>query len=150
MNVSFLSGLITFVTGIIYLVMTLFLEDAALGNPAEPKYFPLMIALMVTVLSIVLMIKGFKAKPENKDNKGESYFKQIGLTCIFSAAYALLFDKAGYVIATILFLEGMLWLFNGPKWKQNTIVAFSFSLFIYIVFAKLLSVYLPALPFLYI
>ena len=77
----------------------------------------------------------------------DSNLKKIGLTCLFSILYALLFDKLGYVISTILFLEGELILFNDlKKWKINTLVAVIFSLFIYILFSKLLGVYLPMTP----
>jgi putative tricarboxylic transport membrane protein len=61
--------------------------------------------------------------------------------------YAAFFDKVGYVISTILFLEGELFLFNGLKnWKVNTMVSVIFSLVIYILFSKLLGVYLPMTP----
>lgn len=77
----------------------------------------------------------------------DSNLKKIGLTCLFSILYAILFDKLGYVISTILFLQGVLFLFNGfKKWKTNTVVVLIFSLFIYILFSKLLGVYLPMTP----
>jgi putative tricarboxylic transport membrane protein len=74
--------------------------------------------------------------------------KQIGLTIVCAIIYALLFDRLGYVIATIIFLEGVLSIFNGYKnWKQNTIVAVVFSVVVYVLFFKILNVYLPPFPF---
>ena len=74
--------------------------------------------------------------------------QKIGLTAVCALIYAFLFDRLGYVLSTILFLEGLLILFNGfAKWKQNTIVAVIFSVVVYVLFFKLLNVYLPPFPF---
>ena len=67
---------------------------------------------------------------------------------VLSILYALIFDHVGYVLATILFLEGVMMVFNGVKaWKLNTLVAVIFSVFIYVLFYRVLGVYLPPLPF---
>jgi putative tricarboxylic transport membrane protein len=91
-------------------------------------------------------------KRKNRDNsKKENTNKMIVLTCLACIIYAILFNRIGYVLSTIVFLEAMLLLFNGKKkWKTNTIVAVVFSVFIYIVFSKLLGVILPVMPFIYI
>lgn len=113
-----------------------------------------MLGVTLIVMSLSLIIRDMKENNESPEDKSslepfykEAGFRKIGLTCLASVVYALLFDKAGYVISTIVFLELELILFNGAKkWKINTAVAILFSLFIYIVFSKLLGVYLPLTP----
>jgi len=133
------------------------LPDASVGRAYEPRIFPLMLGVTLIILSISLIYRELKNAEKMKDEEvkqpfyKESGFRKILLTCGFSVLYALLFDKAGYVISTVLFLELELTLFNGRKnWKINTAVALIFSLFIYIVFSKLLGVYLPVTPGLWI
>ena len=141
-----------FVLGVVYTTATFMLPDASVGRAYEPKIFPMMLGFALIILSLSLLAREFKAqKTEQKKEKlplyKEAGFRKILLTCLFSVIYAMLFDKIGYVISTVIFLELELVLFNGRKnWKVNTAVALLFSLFIYIVFSKLLGVYLPLTP----
>ena len=65
--------------------------------------------------------------------------------------YAVLFVPAGYVISTMIFMFMMLYLFNGKnKIKRTVITTIIFSILVYVVFSKLLGVYLPVMPFIYI
>ena len=151
MNISLLSGIISLLIGLIYTIMAFMLPDAALGNPGAPRFFPLALGFSMIILAALLLAEELKkAKASGEKTAGfkiDENLKKIGLTCLFSILYAVLFDKLGYVISTVLFLEGELYLFNGlKKWKTNTAVALVFSLFIYILFSKLLGVYLPMTP----
>ena len=153
MSFSIIPSLLFFVLGLVYTVSTALLPEAAVGRPFEPRIFPFMLGTLMLVMSLALMIREVKTRHDSKKDAEtqlffkEAGFKKIALTCVFAVLYALLFDKAGYVISTIIFLELELFLFNGIKnWKINTAVALAFSLFIYIVFSKLLGVYLPMTP----
>ena len=153
MSLSILPSLLFFALGIIYTTATALLPDASVGRPYEPKIFPLILGISMIILSLSLLVKEMKAgKDRDSSSDTEPFYKEIGfnkilLTCGVSILYALLFDKLGYVLSTVLFLELELMLFNGiKKWKINTIVALAFSLFIYIVFSKVLGVYLPLTP----
>ena len=153
MSLSILPSLLFLALGIVYTAATVLLPDASVGRPFEPKIFPFMLGILMIVLSLSMMIKEIAAlRNAEKSNGNEPFYKEVGfknilLTCGFSVLYALLFDKLGYVLSTVLFLELELMLFKSLKnWKTNTIVAFVFSLFIYIVFSKVLGVYLPLTP----
>lgn len=151
MNISILSGIFSLAIGLIYTVLALLLPDASIGRAAEPKFFPMALGLLMIFLSAALLYEELIKKGDKREKSDkftlDSNLKKIGLTCLFAILYALLFDKVGYVISTVLFLEGELFLFNGfKKWKINTVVALVFSLFIYILFSKLLGVYLPMTP----
>ncbi len=152
-SLSILPSLLFLALGIIYTTATALLPDASVGRPFEPKIFPLMLGVLLIILSLSLLIKELISLREKKSSGDaepfyrEPGFKKILLTCGFSVMYALLFDRLGYVLSTILFLELELMLFNSLKnWKINTIVSVVFSLFIYIVFSKVLGVYLPLTP----
>lgn len=153
MSLSVLPSLLFFVLGLVYTTATVMLPDAAVGRPFEPKIFPLMLGILMIIMSLALIIRELKeARNAESGNESVPFYKEggikkIALTCLFAIIYALTFDKAGYVISTVIFLELELLLFNGAKnWKVNTAVAVLFSLFIYIVFSKLLGVYLPLTP----
>ncbi|GAK56607.1 hypothetical protein U27_03569 [Candidatus Vecturithrix granuli] len=152
-NMSKIVGIFFLLIGVIYLIMAFQLADASIGSPHTPKIFPAGLGLLLIGLSLGLLAKEFRTSAQPAKTSGKASFgledvQKIGLTAVFAFIYALLFDRLGYVISTILFLEALLFLFNGfAKWKQNTIVAVIFSIVVYVLFFKLLNVYLPPLPF---
>ncbi len=152
MSLTIIPSLLCFVLGLVYTTATFMLPDASVGRAFEPKIFPMMLGIALIIMSLSLLVRELSALKGGKNEEKiplhkEPGFYKILLTCLFSAVYALIFDKVGYVISTVLFLEMELILFNGRQnWKVNTAVAVAFSLFIYIVFSKLLGVYLPLTP----
>ncbi|MFZ5969641.1 MAG: tripartite tricarboxylate transporter TctB family protein [Bacillota bacterium] len=155
MNLSALTAIATLAVGIVYSIQSYNLPRATIGNPWAPVIFPLGLGVTMTVFGLILLLQSVKngdfKNSQNKE-KGLTYTgKLIAFTCTVSIIYAMIFEKAGFVISTILFLGSILFAVNGKdQWKVNTLVAVSFSLGIYIVFSKLLGIILPPLPFLYI
>lgn len=149
-----LMGLVIAVLGAVYLGFAVSLKDAAIGGANQPKYFPLMVAGLLIILGIKFMFSGgigniAKAAGNFKDSfvADKSTNMTIALTCVGSIVYALIFDRAGFVIATFLFLELLLFLTRKEKIIANTVIAAIFSVTIYLVFSKLLGVILPPMPF---
>lgn len=69
---------------------------------------------------------------------------RLGATVVMIIIYALIFERLGFLISTILFLGGVLFLINGVKhWLQNIIVALVFSGITWYTFSQLLDVSLP-------
>lgn len=154
MNISKIVSIGFLVLGLVYTVAAFQLPAASIGIPYAPKVFPLLIGLFTIGVSLALVAQELRkqAAAGSAATTMEGFdwetLKPIGMVTGLCLIYALIFDHLGYVLATILFLEGVLIVFNGvKKWKQNTIVAVIFSVFIYILFYKVLGVYLPPLPF---
>ncbi|SKC48403.1 tripartite tricarboxylate transporter TctB family protein [Maledivibacter halophilus] len=155
MNLSLLAGILSFIIGIVYTLQAYLLPDATIGKPMAPKVFPIVLGILLICFGGSLIIQevkktGFKLFVEKK-TKNDQSLKLILYTCCICIVYALTFNKLGYVLSTILFLEMMLLLFRGKeKWKMNTIISVSFSVLIYITFSKFLGITLPSIPFIYI
>lgn len=153
MNLSKIISILFLLLGLTYLVLVFQLEPASIGNPNAPKIFPGMVAVLMIVLSIALLAQEMRAaagtgEAEQASGVDMENIVQIALVSVCAVVYALLFNRVGYVLATIIFLEGVLAVFNGPKrWKQNSLVAVIFSVVVYVLFFKLLNVYLPPFPF---
>ena len=150
MNLTIVSSAIFLAVGAAVTGMSLALPDASIGIPQAPKIFPAGLGILMMALSLVELAKeGMRVR---RDGKGEGaepnpYLGRILLTSVFAVLYALIFKHVGYVLSTFLLLESELWLFNGGRnWKVNTLVAFLFSISIYLLFAKALGVYLPMTP----
>ncbi|QZY53615.1 tripartite tricarboxylate transporter TctB family protein [Crassaminicella profunda] len=154
-----LTGLVTLIIALIYGFMAYTLPKAAIGNPMAPAMYPLILAGTLGILGMILLLKSdlkksiasFEILKKEATDQDRLNWKMITRTCCFAIVYAIAFDYLGYVLSTFIFLQMMLILVNGKeKWKVNTIVALFFSVGIYMIFSKLLGIYLPQIPYLYI
>jgi len=157
MNMNQLTGLFSIAFGVMYALMAYMLPDATIGNPMEPKLFPLMLGIGVIICGVLLLVSESKKKSTTKEtkevkSKGLSHdSKLIIYTCAVAFIYALLFERIGYVLSTIAFMNAMLFVLNGKEnWKTNVIVSVAFSIGVYVIFLKLLAIPLPMMPILQI
>lgn len=151
MTINLVSSIITIAVGLTYMIMALNFPNATVGRPLEPKIFPVILGIAMTILGFALLIDELIKNSKSKDketiklsfgNNG----KKIAITVINAIAYALLFNILGYVLSTIIFLEIELLIFGGLKsWKISTIVSVIFSIIAFLIFNTLLGLYLPKL-----
>lgn len=155
MNRSALTGIIAMLLGVVYSYQAYHLPRATVGNVMAPVYFPLGLGVLMFIFGLAIFIQTWiKAGIINgsSEQQGKKWAfsytaKLITFTSFISILYAILFDIIGYVFSTILFLGAILFVINGVKqWKVNAIVSVTFALTIYIVFSKLLGIYLPRMP----
>ena len=156
MNKTSIVGLFAIIIGIVYGFESYHLPKASIGKEWAPIYFPLGLGVLMVIFGIILFIQGvLNNKKSESDDKIEfkpsfSYSaKLITFTSLISIIYALLFERVGYIIATMIFLGSILFVVNGKKqWITNIIVSVGFSLVIYILFSKFLGISLPKTPYL--
>lgn len=151
MTINLVSSIITIAVGLTYMIMAFNFPDATVGRPMEPKIFPIMLGIALTILGFALLVDELIKSSNNKDketikisfgNNG----KKIAVTIVNAIVYALLFNILGYVLSTIIFLEIELLIFGGLKsWKISTIVSILFSVIAFLIFNTLLGLYLPKL-----
>lgn len=151
MTINLVSSIITIAVGLTYMIMAFNFPDATVGRPMEPKIFPIMLGIALTILGFALLVDELIKSSNNKDketikvsfgNNG----KKIAVTIVNAIIYALLFNILGYVLSTIIFLEIELLIFGGLKsWKISTIVSILFSVIAFLIFNTLLGLYLPKL-----
>lgn len=146
MNPDAMVGVVSLVFCLAYTIAAYLLPDAAIGNPMAPKYFPLGVGLLGTVLSIALLARNLKrdyvAKKKKQPDKG--YWVLILGLCICCLVYAAVLEWIGFVISTTVFLGAMLFLVNGTKgWIANIAVSVIFTGVIWYSFTKLFLFTLP-------
>lgn len=157
MTVTLISSIVTIAIGLVYGFMTLVLPNATVGRALEPKIFPAILGISISILGFILMIneliKLSKAnnKKEEKERIKINFDKntvKIISTILNCFLYAVLFTKIGYIFSTFIFLEIELFIFNGKnKTHIYTAVAIIFSIVAYVIFNVLLGIYLPRSPF---
>lgn len=153
MTINLVTSIITIAVGLTYMIMAFNFPDSTIGRPMEPKIFPIMLGIVLTILGLALLIEELIKNSKNKDANKETIKlsfgnngKKIAITVINAIIYALLFNILGYILSTIIFLEIELLIFGGLKsWKVSTIVSVLFSVIAFLIFNTLLGLYLPKL-----
>lgn len=145
-----LTGIATAVFGGICTTASFLLPKATMGNPLAPLYFPATLSILLTLFGIMLFLISDKSimgesikSLRNGSELDKKMTKMITVTCILATFYAFIFEHAGFVISTILFLMGILFMTNGKKIVMNLIVSVSFSVGIFILFNHGLGIMLP-------
>ena len=130
--------------------------DKFSSSPVDNAAFmPRLIFGILIVIGIVLIIMGIKDIKTNKKKllEGEALEKasketlrSLGALCIL-LVYILCFKPLGFVIASILFLVGMMFYMTKKEdWKPVLfiIISVAMTLIVYFCFKKFLYIYLPA------
>jgi hypothetical protein len=58
--------------------------------------------------------------------------------------YAWLFEKGGYIVSTVLFMVGWQKVVEREGWMKTAIVSATSAAFMYLLFARLLKLFLPS------
>jgi putative tricarboxylic transport membrane protein len=147
-------GIIVVVAAAIYLVMDSQLRSARIGDPLGPKAFPALVGGGLILSAILLFIETWKkrraledtrVKPRTAEEK-HVFLLLVGMV-IWTGVYYFFFERLGYLIATPLFIIGLLSYFNRRRYVTNLSVAIGFTAVVYLLFSILLGVPLPTGPF---
>jgi putative tricarboxylic transport membrane protein len=144
----------TIIIAAVYFYATTLIPSLEIGDPLGPKAFPrlLGVALLISASLLVLEIwKESKARAPQAAPAGPGDLRTIWVIAgvsVWTAVYYVVFEKLGYIVATTLYLLGLMAWFHRDKWMANGLTAVLFSGLSYLMFVKL-DVNLPKgiLPF---
>lgn len=133
------------VLGVFALVLAAFLTAFGYGleapfayEPVGPRAFPLLLAFIIALCGLRLVTKGGNPVEPNPAGANTRILIMVGLL----AAYALMFQWLGFVIATAAMTTLVGRLFGGA-WTRCLIGGVVMSVFFFLLFDKALDVVLP-------
>lgn len=136
---------------VLYALAIARLPEATLGDPNAPSYFPIAICAGLLLFSIIDFIQVVKRRNARAEEDLLALVKKqtlakITVVSLLCVGYTLLFDYAGFLLATVLFLGALLFYLNGKeKWLANLLVTIIVSFSIWYIFSQLLEISLPSL-----
>ena len=145
----------TLVLAGLYFYATEQLPSLEIGDPLGPKAFPRLLGVGLLVTAVILLLEILRARrtaPRQAapSTKGDvrPYMVVVAVS-VWTFLYFLVFERLGYVLATIPYLVALTAYFNRGKWVANVLTAVLFSFASYLMFTKLLGVNLARglLPF---
>lgn len=154
----------------VYLYMDMRLPEVRLSDPLGPKAFPALVGVGLIASALMLLLEGrtkarltvtppMSAKPvaepavkaSSADATPESKSHAVILIAMvaWTALYYFTFERAGYLLATSVFLFGLLTYFNRKRLKTNLAIALGVTVVFDLLFSQLLGVPMPTgfLPF---
>lgn len=140
--------------GVIILVTSLFFIVQAKGFPERAALFPYLILGLFIFFAILLLINGFRkttmrAKaidvPAADDEEQLSFnmIKMPVLILVTVTIYVILINVLGFFVSTAIFMIGILFALGMKSLKAYFLTIVFTLLFIYLLFVKLLHVFLP-------
>ena len=146
MMIDRIIGALMLLLAAIYLYATAQIPTLEIGDPLGPKAFPILLGIALILAAILLLIETLKtgsapaagAAPEDR-----RHLWLIGGVTLWTALYFGVFDRAGYLVSTVVYLLVLTAVFNRGKWLANVLTSVLFAVGSYVLFVKILGVTLP-------
>src|SRR5262245_20762896 len=144
----------TIIIAAVYLYATTLIPSLEIGDPLGPKAFPRLLGIALLIAAGMFGLEMWRDRKANAAQPAEAspfdldILKVLGCVAVWTGFYYVVFDRAGYIVATSIFLLPLMAWFNRGKWIANILSAVLFSVFTYWLFVTL-DVNLPKgiLPF---
>src|SRR5262249_5608221 len=144
--------------GLVYLYADSKLPLVRIGDPLGPRIFPAIIGTGIVLSGLLLMVEIRKrhmaaeraaaraaepaaaARPHPREHARPGVL--IGML-VWTVLYYLAFEPVGYLVSTVVFLLGLLTVFNRGHHLTNLAVALGFTAVAYTIFDRFLAVPMP-------
>ena len=139
-------GVVTLLAAAVYLYATSQIPTLEIGDPLGPKAFPILLGIVLIAAAILLFIETLKADrapAAGVPRESRRYLWLIGGVTLWTALYFGVFDRAGYLVSTTVYLLVLTAVFNRGKWTANVLTSVLWSAGSYVLFVKVLGVVLP-------
>ena len=125
-----------------YFYATTLIPSLEIGDPLGPKAFPRLLGIALLLAAVMLAREIWWSKEREPEVPASQLFDPVIiriLLCVVAwmAVYYAIFNRLGFIVATTIFLLGLMAWFNRGKWLTNVLTASLFSVGIYFLFVKL-------------
>jgi putative tricarboxylic transport membrane protein len=142
-------ALVIIAGALMYLYLDLQLTQRSAGDPVGPAMFPGLVGGGLLLSGLLLLWEARKPRTAVMSEVTPHHaFERRTVTVLlaiaaWTAGYYYVFERLGYLIASVLYLFPMLAFFNRGRWLTNILVTAGLGIVIYVVFAKFLGVAMP-------
>lgn len=133
----------TIVIAAVYFYATTLIPTLEIGDPLGPKAFPRLLGVCLLIGAALLFIEMWKDRKAAAPRPAAAaptdlrhLWALAGVTA-WTTAFYMIFERAGYIVATSVYLLVLMAWFNRGKWIANVVSAVLFSILSYIMFLKL-------------
>ena len=131
-----------------YLFLALSLRELSFSGPVGPKTFPILIGVAGLLALGLLIVERLRGKNGDAVSPAGAAapsrpWAVVGVVG-WTVLYYMVFERLGFVLATIPYLLLLMVFFNRGRWVANLSVSLVFTVGVYVVFNRYLQLNLPA------
>ena len=115
-------------------------------SPEGPRFFPLIVLGLLTVLALVYLAQQVLAMGRGGEGHPAERFEHMlaaGVLVALLVVYAFVLNPLGYVVATSAFTFAAARTMGSRNVPRDVVVSIGLSLVVYLVFTRALGVFLP-------
>lgn len=129
-----------------YAWLTASLPTRNLPNTMGVDFFPWVLCAMMTVLSLMLLLKSLLFRPDETCAYRVEWIeiKEILIFLILTYAYLQSLDFLGFLIATPVYLAILMIGSGSRRWKEIALISLLTAVGVYFFFDKVFQVILPS------
>ena len=127
-----------------YAYLTANLPTRAIENSTQPSFFPWVIVIFLTGLTILLLIQvAVSGKQPKIERTHQLPVKRLIYGFLLSLAYLFALPKLGFVAANIPLFGGLMYLYGERRPLWIGLGSIIISVFVFLVFRKIFQIILP-------
>ena len=133
----------TIIVAAVYLWATTLIPSLEIGDPLGPKAFPRLLGIILLLAAGMLYLEMWKDRKARGSQPAAplivdwAVVKMIAGVTVWTGLYYVAFQPLGYMIATAIYLLGLMAWFHPGKWLANVLTALLFAVGSYVMFVKL-------------
>jgi hypothetical protein len=140
-NRNVVAALVLIALGVIYGYLTAGLPKRSLPDTPDPSFFPWIITASLLALSVALLVQGLRGPRSVPNLAGGLRAPAVFLTLF--AVYVAALPFTGFVIASVPFFAGLMWLYGERRRGLIGVVSIALPLILVLVFRHGLQIPLP-------
>ena len=146
LNSTSLFAIIIILANSIYLVEGFKIAPMVKNGVIGVTFFPVVVSILLYIAAIAIFIAGIKEKSVLSFHLSK-VSKPITVI-ILTFIYVVIFKNVGYILSSLLYVFGLIWLFEDKKNNKrekvlNIVYSFIIVLLIYLLYQRLFGVRLP-------
>lgn len=128
-----------------YAYLTANLATRAIENTTQPSFFPWVITVCLTLLSLALLAQAFWPSISSQTPKAIGVpMKRLGLGLVLSLAYLIMLPTLGFAGANIPLFAGLMYLYGERRPLRIIAGSVIISLVVFYLFREAFQILLPA------
>jgi hypothetical protein len=131
------------VAGLAGILLARGVELRAETGGIDPRWWPTVLSIGSAALSAALLVVALLRPPFDRsdlERVSEGGWRRLLLAGVIAAGYVAAWQVVGYIVATVVFLALLVWVFGGRGWKTLILFPVLTTGFTYLLFHTLLKV----------
>ena len=137
-------GSATLALGAIYYWLAGSIAISSLADAIGPQGLPKIYALALIALSLVLIVTGARAKPQNPSSKSQSALPRAAGMLLIGIAYVLVVPYVGYMVSIAAVILATIYYQGGGLTRHAVVVALCGGVFFWLLFVAGMGISQPS------